>query len=119
MNIKGRMRAANKILIALAKVRPGVPWARSDLHGARFGIDHVEQVWYVDGFTGLMLYPFGDGTWMGFSGNDAERELVGMLAAHVRDGAPFNLDRIKALGPGSDIQPVLECVTAVTGGCDE
>lgn len=112
MNIKGRMRAANKILIALAQVRPGVPWARSELHGARFGIDHVEQVWYVDGFTGLMLYPFGDAAWPGFSGNDAERELVNMLAAHVRDGAPFDLARIEALGPGGDMQLVLEAVTA-------
>lgn len=93
LTIRARMIVLNKLMGILAERASFLYSAAHDRRG-RFGLDKVGSVWYIDHTTGMMIYPFGDGPWRGWTGTDAQREIVSMLALFIKDAAPLDADRL-------------------------
>lgn len=118
MSLKGRVRAANKVIEAIAGNGARLLYAPAAERTARLGLDTVEQVWYVDNYSGLLLYPFGNQRWIGFSGDDKGRALVAMLANYAKDATPIDVDALLALLDGysdEDKQLVRDAIAAALG----
>lgn len=97
LTIRARVREVNKIIGVIADVGRRLLYSAAHERRARFGLDMVLQVWFVDAHTGMRFYPFGDSQWFGFTG---PRELVAMLAHFARDDTPLDLDRLDVLLEG-------------------
>lgn len=100
LTIRERVRAANRIIDAIAESGPCNLYSPVSDRKARFGLDRVGQVWYVDHFTGMRLYPSPNASWLGFTGSDNLRRLVEALGAFIRESAPLDVDKIVALLDG-------------------
>lgn len=59
---------------------------------ARFFVDDVGQVWYVDDHTGMQLYPLEKKAWHGFSHGSTLKALVHELAQYIQTGEPLHID---------------------------
>lgn len=113
LTIKERVRAANRIIDAIAENGPCKLYSPVYDRKARLGLDRVEQVWYVDHFTGLRLFPFSGAVWLGFTGADNLRRLVEALALFCRDAAPLDADLIVSLLDGYSAKDLAEVRTKV------
>lgn len=120
LTIRARVNVVNKLIGIVAAHGPRTLFSVCQDRRARMGLDKVLQVWYVDELTGMMLYPFGDDHWYGFTGGPNKRALVAMLANFARDNAAIDLDRLPALLDGySDdhkrqvLEAIIETIPAV------
>jgi len=100
MTIKERTRAANRIIDAIADNGPRALYSAVSERKARLGLDRYSQVWYIDPFTGMRLYPFAGSTWLGFTGRRNTRDIVEALAKYSRDASPLDADFIASLLDG-------------------
>lgn len=94
LTIRARVREVNKIIGVISEHGPRFLYSAAHGRRARFGLDRYLQTWYVDHQTGLIVYPFGEDRWLGFTG---PRELVAMLAHFAKDDTPLDLDKLLAL----------------------
>lgn len=92
--LQERCQQANKVIAIVA--RHGWRFFHSAIHerNARFGFDKHWQLWYLDEYTGMKIYPFEKGRWIGFtnggtmrrsSGGDM-RDFVARLAQYIMTG---------------------------------
>lgn len=94
----GRVRQANAVIKIVASHGRRFFYSEAYDRVSRFGLDRVDQVWYVDQHTGMKLYPFGGGTWPGFTHGSTLQDLVARLAQYIEtetklDLACFPLER--------------------------
>lgn len=91
---KDRARAANQVIAALASRGQRLLWSDAHDRTSALGLDKHGQVWFIDGHTGIKLYPFGLNHWPGFTGGAAMQILVAALADFIHSGVPLVADHI-------------------------
>lgn len=83
---------------------------------AKFVLDKYSQCWHVDCVTGMRFYPFGDGKWLGFTGDDETRKLVASLAQYIESGEKFELPADDPWQYGDDMKAVRRAVNEIIQG---
>lgn len=86
-----RQRVAKLAINALASTGPRFLFSQASNRTGQLMVDRYSQVWYVDAFTGLLLYPFGGHAWRGFSSGPGLKKIVQALAGYVRIGQRVDL----------------------------
>lgn len=83
--IARREEAANLVLMAIATTGRKLFYSPANDRVARFYLDEVEQVWFVDPKTGLQFAPIGS-DWSGCSVGETGRALIAALDRFIRLG---------------------------------
>jgi hypothetical protein len=86
-----RVRQANAVIKIISS--HGRRFFYSEAYGRTgyFGLDRVGQVWYVDQHTGMKLYPFGNGYWVGFTHGGTLQVLIARLAQFIETAEQLDL----------------------------
>lgn len=87
-----RVKQANAVIKIVAS--HGRRFLYSEAHDriGRFGLDRVDQVWYVDAHSGMKLYPFGNAPWPGFTHGSTLQDLIARLAQYIETGAALDIE---------------------------
>lgn len=88
MEIRQRVKDANQVIGVIAAHGRKFFYSPVNDRLAKFGLDKVGQIWFVDDFTGMKIYPFGEQSWPGFSHGGTLKALVGLLANYIKTGEP-------------------------------
>jgi hypothetical protein len=83
-----RANEANKVIRAIGKHGRRFLCSVSQRRYSVFYTDAYGQVWYVDHYTGLKVYPFGPDQWPGFTPGDTMKAMVAVLAQYIKEGTP-------------------------------
>jgi hypothetical protein len=88
--IAKREEAANLVLMAIATTGRHLFNNPANERVARFYLDEVEQVWFVDHMTGMQFAPISS-SWTGCSVGEKGRALIVALDKFIRTGerVPF------------------------------
>jgi hypothetical protein len=86
-----RLRIAKSAINYLALNGPRFLYGAPSDRVGQLAVDRYGQTWYIDAFTGLMLYPFEGHAWRGFSAGPEQKAIVMALANYVRDGHQVDL----------------------------
>jgi hypothetical protein len=86
-----RLRTAKRAIFVLSANGPRFLYAPAADRVGQLAVDRFGQTWYVDAFTGLMLYPFEGHEWRGFTAGPQLKAIVMALASYVRDGHQVDL----------------------------
>lgn len=86
-----RLRNAKRAIHAIANAGPRFLYGPASDRIGQLMVDRYGQTWYVDAFTGLMMYPFEGHAWRGFSAGPEQKSIVMALANYVRNGHQVDL----------------------------
>lgn len=115
MNVKlkpiaKREQAANAVLEAIAGTGRRLFAAPGRSRVARFYLDEVEQVWYIDDKTGLQFAPIGS-DWTGCSVGETGRALIAALDRFIRTGEQVPYQHLQRdWGYGSAMPDLLKTI---------
>jgi hypothetical protein len=104
-----RLRTAKRVIHAIATTGPRFLYGAPSDRIGQLAVDRYGQTWYIDAFTGLMLYPFEGHTWLGFSAGPEQKAIVMALANYVRDCHQVDLALIAqaCAEPYGDLWPAM------------
>jgi hypothetical protein len=86
--LRARYKEANEVIAIIAAHGRRFLYSQVNDRTAKFGLDGVNQIWYVDDFTGMKIFPFGEQRWPGFSHGGTLKGVVGALAHYIKTGEP-------------------------------
>lgn len=84
-----RVKQANKVIELIASKGRRFFYSEAHKRLSRFGLDKYGQIFYVDHYTGMKIYPFAEGYWPGFTSGQTLKAFIARLAQYVKTGEPM------------------------------
>lgn len=85
-----RLDAANQVLTIVGSHGARLFYSETQEAMSRLHVDMYGQIWFVDGHSGMKVYPYGAGRWIGFTAGEAMRSLVEALRHYLETGEPVS-----------------------------